>query len=385
MSIFDEIIDRRNTGSVKWDHALNEDTLCMDWADMDFKAPEKVVEEMKRAADFGVFGYVQPDEDWYDAITGFCRRRYGWNCQNSWLSYTPGVISGLAAAIEAFTKPGDKVIIQIPVFVRFRDVVESNHRIVSDNCLKFDGTRYTIDFEDFEAKASDPDTKLFLMCSPHNPVCRVWTKEELMRMGDICIQHHVILVVDEIHCDMIFQPNHHHTFASLGDAYAMNSVVCLSTSKTFNLAGLQTAVAAIPNPDLKKQFDQVLHSRDISRPTLFGQEAMRAAYRYGDQWLDELIDYIHGNFEYTYKKINGATHRLKVIDSEGTYLAWIDCSGLNLKSEEIQPFFLKRANVSLTSGAACGTGGEQFIRMNLAYPRTVIMEAVDRILRAIDD
>ena len=383
MSIFDEVVDRRNTGSVKWDHALNEETICMDWADMDFKAPEKVIGAMKAAADFGVYGYVQPDDHWYQTITSFCSRRYGWSCQPEWLSYAPGVISALAAAVEAFTEPGDKVIIQSPVFVRFRDVVESNRRIVSDSCLKFDGTRYTMDFEDLEQRAADPDTKLFLLCSPHNPVCRVWTQEELKRAGDICLKHQVIMVVDEIHCDMIFQPYRHHTFASLGEEYAMNSVICLSTSKTFNLAGLQTAVAAIPNLSLKQKFDQVLHSRDISRPTLFGQEAMRAAYQYGDTWLDELIQYIQGNFEYTYHKINGATDQMRVIDSEGTYLAWIDCSGLGLNSNEIQPFFLNQANVSLTSGAACGPGGEQFIRMNLAYPRSVVTEAVTRLLKAI--
>ncbi len=207
-------------------------------------------------------------------------------------------------------------------------------------------------------------------------------QEELKRAGDICLKHQVIMVVDEIHCDMIFQPYRHHTFASLGEEYAMNSVICLSTSKTFNLAGLQAAVAAIPNLSLKQKFDQVLHSRDISRPTLFGQEAMRAAYQYGDTWLDELIQYIQGNFEYTYHKINGATDQMRVIDSEGTYLAWIDCSGLGLNSNEIQPFFLNQANVSLTSGAACGPGGKQSIRMNLAYPRSVVTEAVTKLFKS---
>lgn len=382
-SIFDQTIDRRHTGSVKWDHAVNDETICMDWADMDFKCPQAVIDCMKETASFGIFGYAEPGQKWYEALTGFCQRHYGWGPKREWVSYTPGVISALCAAVCAYTKPGDKVIIQSPVFVRFRDVVESNGRKVSDNCLKRVGDHYEIDFDDLEQRAADPDTHLMILCSPHNPVCRVWTKEELLKVGEICKRNHVIVVDDEIHCDLVFNPNRHYTFASLGDDYAMNSIVCFSPSKTFNLAGLQTAVAVICNPALKAEFDKVLHSRDICRPTIFGMKAMEAAYNHGDQWLDELLEYIHGNIEFVTKTIHDKCPKLHVIPSEGTYMVWIDCKGLGMGPGEAAKFFLEKANVSLTGGIGCGTGGEYFVRMNLAYSRSVVEEALQRMLAAV--
>lgn len=380
---FEAVIDRMKTDSVKWRFRKNADSIALGWADMDFRTPEVVVEAVRRVADFGLYGYVEPGPDWYRPFMDWCERRYGWSVKEEWLSYTPGVIAALGCAVRAFTEKGDQVIFQTPGFVLFTELTVTNDREAVHNPLLYEKGRYSIDFADLEAKARHPRAKLLILCNPHNPTGRVFTREELERVAEICLRNGVLIASDDVHCDLIHKPNRHICIASLSEAAAMSSITCLSASKTFNMAGLQVSANVIPNPDLREKYARELVSRDSKRPNIFALAAFEAAYKDGEPWLEELLTYVKGNLDYLAAYISDKIPQLGVVRPEGTYLAWIDCSALGLSSTALSGFFADQANIFVSPGSGYGVEGDNFIRINLACPRRTIEETLRRMERAI--
>ncbi|MBL4935705.1 pyridoxal phosphate-dependent aminotransferase [Clostridium sp. YIM B02515] len=381
---FDKVIDRKNTRSVKWD-LKKKDIIPMWVADMDFEVPDEVVQAIKNRAEHKIYGYTAPDKEYYDSIINWFERRHGFVIKKEWINYCPGVVPAVNMLIRAFTKPGDKVILQVPVYHPFFTAVENNGCEVVENPLKLTEDKYEIDFEDLEKKIEDNKVKVLVLCNPHNPVGRVWTKEELVRLGELCIKNNVIVISDEIHCDLVYKEYNHISFASIKDDFAQISAVCTAPSKTFNLAGLQTSSIIIANNDLRKKFFDVLEDNGIWAPNIFGIEALEAAYNYGEQWLDEVIEYLKGNLDFLTQYISKNIPKLKIIKPEGTYLVWVDCRGLGMDSKELHNFFLNKAGVWFDEGYIFGRGGEGYERINIACSRKLLEEALKRIEAAVRD
>ncbi|PKR85300.1 MalY/PatB family protein [Heyndrickxia camelliae] len=383
---FDQEINRYNTSSVKWDEVDTifggENLLPMWVADMDFKVPEPVIEAVKQRAEHGIFGYTARNDSYYEAIIGWMERRHNWKVEKDWICHAPGVVPALGMLVRTFTKPGDKIIIQPPVYYPFTNVVEKNERVIVPNPLKYKNGRYVMDLEDLENKI-DQDVKMIIISSPHNPVGRVWTKEELTQLGNICLKNNILVVSDEIHFDLILKGHTHTPFASISEEFAQNSIVCTAPSKTFNLAGLQTSNIIIPNPSLREQFTNTIESLFIGMTNTFGLVATESAYRYGDEWLDQLLEYLQQNAEFLTDYINQYIPELKVVPLEGTYLVWIDCRDLSLEVKQLEHLMQKEAKVALDEGYIFGKWGEGFTRMNIACPRTTLEEGLRRIEKAV--
>ncbi|KQL50826.1 cystathionine beta-lyase [Heyndrickxia shackletonii] len=383
---FDEEINRFNTSSVKWDEVdtiFNGENLLPMWvADMDFKVPEPVIEAIKQRAEHGIFGYTARNDSYYEAIINWMQRRHNWKVEKDWICHAPGVVPALGMIVRTFTKPGDKIIIQSPVYYPFTNVVEKNERVIVQNPLKYEDGKYVMDFEDLESKI-DHDVKMIIISSPHNPVGRVWTKEELTQLGDICLKHNILVVSDEIHFDLILKGHSHTPFASISEEFAQNSIICTAPSKTFNLAGLQTSNIIIPNKNIREKFTNTLESLFIGMTSTFGLVATESAYRYGDEWLDQLLVYLQKNLEFLTDYINQNIPELKVIPTEGTYLVWIDCRELGLEAKELEHLMQKEARVALDEGYIFGKSGEGFTRMNIACPRSILEEGLKRIEKAV--
>lgn len=382
---FDRIIDRRNTKSIKYDLAakrgMPEDVLPLWVADMDFQVSSYIQEALIRQAEHGIFGYSDVGEEYFEIVKRWMKRRHGWDVEADWLVKTPGVVFALSLAVKAFTEPGDGVLIQQPVYGPFKEVVEVNGRRTVSNTLVYKEHKYFIDFQDFEEKIVKEKIKLFILCNPHNPVGRVWTKEELMQMGDICRKHHVIVVSDEIHGDFAFKGKH-HVFADLKKEYGEFAVTCTAPSKTFNLAGLQLSNIFISNPDLRKAFCRQLHIMTYSEINVMGLVACEAAYKDGDEWYQAMLKYVEGNIaftkEYVEKNIPGVT----MAEHEGTYLVWLDFRQLGMSREELEDVIVHKARLWLNDGAIFGESGAGFQRVNVACPRKVLEEALERMKRA---
>lgn len=382
---FDRITERKGSGCVKVDLAeklgLPKDTIPLWVADMDFETAPEVKEAVLRAAAHGIYGYPMQQDSYFAAVQGWFLRRFGWEVQKSWLKQTPGVVFALAAAVRAFSKDGDGVLIQRPVYYPFSKVIEENGRVVVNNPLKYEEGRYTIDFEDFEEKIVKNRVKLFLFCNPHNPVGRVWTREELTRLGQICNRHQVFVVSDEIHCDFIRKGFCHQNYAALGPEYAENVMVCTAPSKTFNLAGLQISNIFIPNEEKRKLFSEELNRVSYREAGIFGSVACEAAYRYGEGWLTELLEYLEGNLGCVRDFIEEKLPKIRLVEPEGTYLLWLDVSAYGYSKEELSRRLREDARLWLDEGAMFGPEGEPFVRVNIASPRRVITEAMERFLR----
>lgn len=383
---FDRVINRRNTKSIKYDLAakrgMPEDVLPLWVADMDFQVSSYIQEALIRQAEHGIFGYSDVGEEYFEIVKGWMKRRHGWDVEEDWLVQTPGVVFALSLAVKAFTEPGDSVLIQQPVYYPFKKVIESNGRRTVSNTLVYKENRYYMDFEDFEEKIVQEKIKLFILCSPHNPVGRVWTEEELMRVGDICQKHHVIVISDEIHGDFAFKGKH-HVFAGLKKEYGEFTVTCTAPSKTFNLAGLQLSNIFISNPELKKAF---CAQRDIAaydEANVMGIIACETAYRDGDEWYEAMLKYVEGNIaftrEYVEKNIPGVT----MAEHEGTYLVWLDFRQLGMSEEELEEMIVHKARLWLDGGTMFGESGAGFQRVNVACPRKTLEEALERIKTAI--
>jgi len=384
---FDKVVNRDNTNSTKWNFRKElfgvEDVLPMWVADMDFTVPPAIVEAIKKRADHGIFGYSQPDDRYYQATINWMKKRHNWDIKKEWFVITPGVVPAISMLVRTFTHPGDKVILQSPVYYPFYSAITLNGCQVVLNPLKFEDGHYTMDFNDLETKF-DSRVKLLILCSPHNPVGRVWSKEELTKLGEICLKHNVIIISDEIHEDLVYKEYTHIPFASLSEEFAMHSITCTAPSKTFNLAGLQTSNIIIPNPKLRNDFQNMLESNAITSPNIFGIVALQTAYEEGEEWLDQLLDYLHENLNFLIEYIEKNMPQIKVIKPEGTYLVWLDFRSLGMDALSLKNFLLEKAKVAFDDGYIFGPGGEGFERINIACPRSLLKEGLDRIARAVN-
>jgi len=377
---FNTVIERRNTYSIKYDPASRgkpDDVLPMWVADMDFATPPCVQDALIARSQHGIFGYSEPGASYFSAVQEWYKNRFEWNTEKNWLLITPGVVNALFLAVRAFTKPGDAVLIQQPVYYPFSSSVKNAERALLVNELVYKNDYYTIDFDDFKKKIKE--AKLFILCNPHNPVGRVWKREELLRMGEICLRHGVTVISDEIHQDIVFSPNKHLVFASIDDRFANITVTCTSPSKTFNLAGLHHANIFISNEKLRALFKKEYESCGLSQPNIMGIVSCEAAYKDGAQWLDELIDYLYGNMSLLDYYLKTHIPKIKLVKPEGMYLAWLDCSGLGLSASELVSVITEKCKLWLNDGVMFGKGGIGFQRMNAACPRSVLEKALSAL------
>lgn len=396
---FDQEIDRKGTNSIKWEFLFEDGVakygdhtdpkhgadrlLPLFVADMDFRTVPQVIEALTQRAVHGVFGYGSPDDVYFEALCGWFKRRYNWEIQPEWVEITPGVVASLNLAVQQFTEPGDKVLIQRPVYHPFSYAIENNGREIVSNELVLENGRYQMDFNDLAEKVADPDLKLAILCSPHNPIGRVWTKEELTQFGQLCIDNNVLVVSDEIHCDLIFSDYEFVSFATISDAFAQNSITCTAPSKTFNLAGLKTSNIIIPNPELLAQYQTAISRNGLYGKNAFGLIATQTAYQYGDAWLSAVITYIEENYNYMADFL--ATHlpEITITPLEGTYLAWVDFRALNLEQLDLAKLLREEAKLILNSGDMFGPAGTGFMRFNLACHRSILVTAMQRLQRAV--
>ena len=378
---FDEIVDRYNTNCLKYDFKEKrnkpKDVFPMWVADMDFKCPQEVVDAMKKRADHGIFGYSDIDETYFNAVHHWYSSHFDVDLKNEWLITTPGVVFALATAVKVFTKENEYVLINNPVYNPFSEVIEDNHRKVISSDLINNNGHYEIDFSDLENKIKKYNIKLYLLCSPHNPVGRVWTVDELDKIVEICKKYNVFIVSDEIHSDFVFEGK--HTCILKYTDYLDNMIVCTSPSKTFNLAGLQTSNIFIPNKDIKNRFMQEVWATGYSNINIMGLVACKAAYTYGEKWLNELIEYLKGNVKLVEDYIKENIPNLTVIHPEGTYLLWIDFSKSNLSDEEVSSKLTNEAKLWVNSGIKYGKTGKGFQRFNIALPREQLKDALDKL------
>lgn len=382
---FDKVVDRRGTNCLKYDFAVEKgkpaDVKSFWVADMDFQTAPAVIKRLELAVSHGIFGYSEAKDDYFHSVENWYGNHFGWTVKKSWLVKTPGVVFAQAMAVRAFTKEGGSVLIQQPVYYPFSGVIEDNHRKLVNNPLKNVDGHYEIDFEDFEKKIVEHDVKLFLLCSPHNPVGRVWKEWELKRLGDICLKYGVVVVSDEIHSDFVWQDNRHHVFASLSPAYADITVTCTAPSKTFNIAGLQISNIFISNQKLRKKFRQEISASGYSQVNTMGLVACQAAYEEGQEWLHELKTYIWDNYVFLKEFVEKNIPGISVGVLEGTYLVWLDFRELGLTEQEREDLIVNRAKLWLDSGAMFGSDGEGFERINIACPRSVLQKALEQLAR----
>ena len=384
---FDEIIERKGTDCLKYDFAVKrgkpEDVLPFWVADMDFRTTSYVEDALIERAKHGIFGYSESQEDYFHAIAGWMHRRHHWDVEPDWLIKTPGVVFALAMAVKAFTEAGDCVLIQQPVYYPFSEVIQDNGRVVVSNDLYL-GTdnRYHMDLEDFEQKIVEHHVKLFLLCNPHNPSGRVFTREELTGMGEICLKHGVTVVCDEIHNDFVFQ-GEHTVFASIKKEYADISVTCTSPSKTFNLASMLISNIFIPNEKLRQRFQHEVNAAGISQLSVLGLVATQAAYEHGDEWYEKMMAYVKSNIDYARNYVEEYLPGVKMINGEGTYLVWLDFRGTGIETEELDRRIIYDAKLWLDSGKIFGKTGEGFQRINVASPRKTITECFERIRKIL--
>lgn len=383
---FDEIIERRGTDCEKWDMLKElygrEDLLSLWVADMDFKSSPFIQKAIEKKAKDSVFGYTFISDSYYDAVISWMKRRHDWDVKKEWIKFTPGVVTALSHAVKAFTNPGDEVIVQSPVYYPFYNSIKNNGCQIIKNSLVYTGDTYIMDYEDLEKKIG-PRTKLLFLCNPHNPIGRVWTRDELARLGEICLKNDIIIVSDEIHFDLIYKGYDHTVMAKVSPEISGNCIVCTAPSKTFNIAGLQVSNIIIPNYKLRKVFSNELENSSVPGPTLFGIEALKAAYNESEEWLDSLLEYLGKNLNFLINYIEKNIPQLKVVKPEGTYLVWVDCSKLNMNPKELRDFFVNKCRLALDDGEMFGEEGEQFQRFNIACPRSILEETLKRIEQAV--
>lgn len=384
---FDKIIDRKNTRSLKYDFAarrgMPEDVLPLWVADMDFETSSYIEDALVEQAKFGVFGYSEVQTPYFEIVRDWMVRHHGWEPQESWLVKTPGVVFALAMAVRAYTDPGDSVLILSPVYYPFSEVIRDNGRqIVSSDLHLEEDNRYHIDFEDFERKITENQVRLFFLCNPHNPVGRVWSKEELIRLGDICLKHNVLIVSDEIHEDFVFK-GRHNVFVNLKKEYEDITVTCTAPSKTFNLASMLISNIFIPNGKLRREFRKQMDAAGISQLSVMGLVACETAYSKGEEWYRAMIQYVGANIDFAREYVAEQLSGVRMIDLEGTYLIWLDFRETGLSTEELEDLIIHKARLWLDSGQIFGDSGKGFQRINVACPRATLQEALDRIRREL--
>ena len=384
---FDKIIDRHGTNCLKFDFAKergkNGDELSLWVADMDFEVAKPITDALQAQVNHGIYGYTEVKSDYFDIVKNWFKDNFGWDIKKGSLVKTPGVVYAIAMAVKAFTKEGEAVIIQQPVYYPFSEMIIANNRKLVNSPLVLKDGRYEIDFEDFEKKIVKNNVKLFILCSPHNPVGRVWSVEELKKIGDICIKHGVVIFSDEIHADFVYEPNKHHVFASLGESYAANSVIATAPSKSFNIAGLQVSNIFIENKKLRDAFRNEIVKSGYSQLNTMGLVAARAAYESGKEWLDEVRAYIRDNLIFFRDYLKENIGELSLIEPEGTYLVWVDFRKLGLSEKQREDLIVNKAKLWIDSGAMFGVDGEGFERFNIACTREYLKMALDSLAKAI--
>lgn len=379
---FDKIINRYNTGSVKWDLAKekfgNSHVIPMWVADMDFEVANPISEAIKKRATHGIYGYTIKSESYYEAVINWMRNHHNWYIKKDWIVYTSGIVPALNYIIRTYSNPGDEIIIQTPVYHLFYSSVKNNGCTMVENPLIYDNGNYIMDFKDLKRKITNR-TKMLILCNPHNPVGRVWSKTELIELGHICIDNNILVISDEIHFDLIYKGNEHTVFASISEEFAQNCVICTAPSKTFNMAGLQVSNIIIPNDKLRNLYNITLENNAATGINSFATVALEAAYNEGYEWLQQLMQYLEENLNFLMEYFEKRIPKIKVIKPEGTYLVWVDCSALNMSMHELQEFFVNTAKVGFNDGILFGVASASFQRINIACARSVLVEALQRI------
>lgn len=383
---FDQIIPRQNTQSYKWDQSQklfgNANILPLWVADMDFESPPAIKAALEARAKQGIYGYTIRPEGYLTAITSWFERRHHWSIEPKWITDSPGIVTSLSLAVELFSEPGSSVIIQSPVYYPFYDVIRMNGRQIAKNPLIQVQGRFEMDFEHLEGLMRD-GAKLMLLCNPHNPGGRVWERNELLRLGELSLQYNVLIISDEIHCDLTFPGHPYIPFASLSEELAQNSLTLLAPSKTFNLPGLQSSIVVTANKELKQTLDYRLKTLSLHMTNYFIPDAVQAAYNEGDVWLDELLVYLQANLTYALDFISREIPGIKAMKPEGTYLLWLDCRALNLDTQVLKTLMFQKAEVAFSEGSVFGSEGEGYLRINFACPRSILEEALTRFGRAV--
>ena len=412
---FDKITNRKGTNCLKYDFAVERgkpaDVLPLWVADMDFPVSEEISKSLHAAVEHGIYGYTQPKDAYYNAVMNWMERKHNWKTKREWIVKTPGVVFALGAAVKAFTDPGDAILIQNPVYYPFTNIIRDNNRKVVDNTLAYHpvtertvvpvttddaseqqinnvGTvspAYQIDFQDFERKIEQEHVKLFILCNPHNPVGRVWTVEELQKLGEICLRHHVIVVSDEIHNDFVYPGYEHTVFANVDPRFAEFTLTCTAPSKTFNLAGLQISNIFIPNENLRKAFKTEIDRTGYDEPNALGVVACEAAYRAGEDWLEQLRAYLLKNLNFLRDFLQEKIPQIHLVEPEGTYLVWLDCSELGITGKELDQFIVDKAGLWLDGGSMFGPSGAAFQRVNIACPQATLELALNKLKEAVDN
>ncbi|GJM42248.1 MAG: aminotransferase [Ardenticatenaceae bacterium] len=397
---FDTEVNKFGINSVKWEFISDahhntrptdlthpkygaERLLPLWVADMDFRCPPPVVEALVERAKRGVFGYCTPTDSYYEAVINWFSRRYGRSIERDWIVMTPGVVPGINLMIQTFTQPGDKIIIQRPVYHPFTNSIVNNDRVVANNSLVLKDGRYQMDFDDLATKAADPDVKMAILCSPHNPVSRVWSREELTRFGEICLDNNVLVVSDEIHCDLLFSGVEFTSFASISERFAQNSIVCTAPSKTFNLAGMKLSNIIIPNGALRTPLTKTMDQVGLHNTNSFGIVAAEAAFNFGEEWLTAVMAYVEANYNFMKAYLAEHLPQLHLMPAEGTYLIWLDCRALEMTPEARKKLIFEDARIYLDEGEMFGPEGAGFERINLACPRWLLAEALERLKTAV--
>lgn len=402
---FDRIVNRKGTNSFKWDKLMGrfgrDDIIPMWIADTEFEAPIEVINAIKMRAQHGVYGYTFRSESYYDAIKKWMKKRHGWDIESEWITFSPGIVPALSMCVTTFTQPGDKIITQTPIYPPFYSVIQQNGRILIKNELKLSKGRYIIDFDDLLEKIIlkntyftsnltstkskfDTSIKMLFLCNPHNPAGRVWTKDELLKIGEICLKNNIIIVSDDIHSDIIYQGNRYSPIASLSKELEDISITCISPGKTFSLTGMATSAIIIPNEKLREEFTRTLETLELDGGNIFGAVATEAAYKYGEDWLEHLLDYLESNLNFLMDYFQSNIPQIKPIKPEGTYLVWLDCSKLGLEGIELMDFFVNEAKLGVNPGSSFGVNSKQFVRMNIACSRKILQEALMRLKLAIE-
>jgi cystathionine beta-lyase len=384
---FNESVERRNTNCEKWDNCIERfgrnDLLPLWVADMDFKTPDFIISALRQRLEHEILGYPIRPLSFYNAVKNWLQRR-GWQIETNKINFSPGVVSAINFAVNAFTDFGDKILINTPVYHPFMYAVNNHGRILVRSSLVNSGDGYyTVDFDDFERKLAD-GVKMFIMCSPHNPVGRVWTLDELTRIGQLCVKYNVLIISDEIHSDLIFKPNRHIYFASISEEFADRTVTFIAPSKTFNIAGLSSSIIYADNMDLCKKIGAYIRNLGISGGTIFGDIALETAYANGDEWLEQLINYLDENCEYVVNYLRTNIPQITTRKPEGTYLMWLDCSRLKMTAAQTQDFLVSKAGLAMNPGRMFGDEGEQFVRLNVATQRSVLVQAMENLRKAME-
>lgn len=379
---FDKITERRGVGSLKWD--VPEGELPMWVADMDFETAPEVTEALKARAAHAIFGYSVVTDDWYDAYIRWWKRRHNLVMEKEWLIFCTGVVPAISSAVRKLTTVGENVLVQTPVYNIFFNSIRNNGRNILESPLVYDGRQYSIDFADLEDKLSDPQTTLMLLCNPHNPVGKIWDRETLARIGELCAKHHVLVLSDEIHCDLTDPGYEYVPFASVSEACRNNSITCVAPTKTFNLAGLQTAAVVVPDPVIRHKLNRGLNTDEVAEPNAFAVGAAVAAFEKGEDWLEEIRKYLYENKQCVRRFVEEHLPMIKVVPSDATYLLWLDCSEITEDAGKLCSFIRQDSGLYLTEGEEYGSCGRQFLRMNTACPRIRLMDGLNRLKKSVE-